>query len=100
MNKELKLKIIRERGPYCEYCQVRQGTQLHHCLIRRDKRFPELDCEQNLMLCCAYCHTEKRLLDSWEVSLAFWDIQCARYGKQEMLNWLKELPLRSKPNFQ
>jgi hypothetical protein len=77
----------------CEWCRKREGTQRHHALLRRSKRFPELDHEYNLMLVCPYCHQVGEV-DSKEARRLFWTMQCNRYGELNMLDWLDSLPLK------
>ena len=99
MDKTLKLRLLRERGPMCELCHVRPFSDMHHALIHRDKRFPELDTEENFCLLCQTCHLHNGYVNSYEFKCAFWKIQCQRYSVQRMELWLKSLPLKSKPIF-
>lgn len=92
-----KADLIRKRNYSCEHCKIRPATELHHALIGRMKGHPELDCEENYMICCAYCHTGKELLDTQEVKEWFWKIQCERYGHKKMADWIRSLNLKVKP---
>ena len=92
-----KPDLIRKRNYVCEYCKIRPATDLHHALIGRMKGHPELDCEENFMVACARCHTGDELLDTQEVKEWFWNVQCDRYGHTHMLNWVKSLSLKLKP---
>lgn len=79
----------------CEWCNQRECTQRHHALLRRDKRFPELDDEKNLILVCPYCHMTG-IVDSKDARRVFWTKLCNRYGEFAMLDWLESLPLKVK----
>jgi len=79
----------------CEWCHLRECTQRHHALIRRDKRFPELDDEKNLILVCPHCHMSGEV-DSKEARKIFWTRLCERYTEFAMLDWLESLPLKIK----
>jgi len=92
-----KADLIRSRGYKCEWCIIRPATDLHHALIGRMKGKPELDVEENLMVACHRCHVGKELLDTQEVRLWFWNKQCERYGRDRMVEWVKNLPLKIKP---
>ena len=92
-----KSDLIRSRGYSCEYCKIRPATDLHHALIGRMKGHPELDCEENFMVACHYCHVGKELLDTQDVKLWFWNVQCDRYGYDHMIAFIKDLPLKVKP---
>ena len=96
-NEMYKQDLIRKRNYVCEYCHIRPATDLHHALISRMKRYPELDCEENYMVACAFCHTGKELLDTQQVREWFWGVQVNRYGHAHMLEWIKNLPLKVKP---
>jgi hypothetical protein len=77
---------------------MRTATDLHHALIRRDKRFKALDVEENYMLVCHYCHM-MGYVDARSVIDWFWTVQCNRYGEAHMRAWLDSLPLKIKPRF-
>ena len=92
-----KQDLIERRGWMCQWCKIRPATDLHHALIGRMKGHPELDCEENYMTACAKCHTGDELLDTQEVKIWFWNVQCQRYGLDHMQEWVKSLPLKVKP---
>ena len=98
--RDIKNRIIAERGEMCDLCLVRRGQDLHHALIHRDKRFPELDAEENFCLLCHECHMGNGYVNSYEFKCAFWSIQCQRYTEIRMRKWLMNLPLKVKPIFQ
>lgn len=64
------------------------GSQRHHALIRRDRRFPWLNVLINYQLVCRVCHTETGYADSKENRDRFYEIQCERYGKDVVDNWI------------
>jgi len=98
MNKagKRKLELIEERGPLCEYCKINPAADAHHCLFGRSKRYPQLDVKYNLMLLCPGCHK----FASFEMKRVFWEIQVRRYGYKVMRNWIDNLPLINKENFE
>lgn len=89
------LELREKRGHSCEWCHKREGCQRHHALLRRDKRFPELDDEKNLILVCIECHYTGAV-DSKEARRIFWNRLCERYSELAMLDWLESLPLKVK----
>jgi hypothetical protein len=93
---QLRADILKERGAYCENCHMRKWSELHHMLVHRSKRKPELDCKENLMAVCRECHP---YLNGYFSRQAFWDSQCKRYGREHMQAWLDALPLKVKPRF-
>ena len=96
--RELKERLLVQRGGVCEHCYARQATDLHHCLIRRDKRFPQLNTEENYMIVCHECHMSG-IVDAKVVRDKFWKTQCRRYGAEHMQDWLDNLPMKVKPIF-
>jgi hypothetical protein len=90
------MELREKRKQYvCEWCGRRTATQRHHALIRRDKRFPFLDHEYNLILVCPECHISG-VVDSKDARRVFWTKLCNRYGEFAMLDWLDSLPLKVK----
>jgi hypothetical protein len=87
--------LFRRRGWVCEICRVRHATDLHHCLIRRDKRKPELNAEENYQCLCHYCHMSG-YGDTRENRQVFWMRQVERYGYDHMTAYLEDLPLKVK----
>ena len=68
-------------------CEVRgngctgRGSQRHHGLVRRDRRFAkQLDVLINYQLVCPICHTVTGAADSRENHERFEEIQRERYG--------------------
>ena len=84
---DLKQAIIKKRGYLCEICHARPITDIHHALIGRDKRFPELNCEENFAGLCHEDHMAGKG-DTHEFRVKFWKDQCRRYGKEHMQEWL------------
>lgn len=93
---QLKERLLRERGHYCEHCFGRLATDLHHCLFNRDKRFPELDCAENYMIVCHECHMSGEV-DATAIRQKFWQTQYKRYGYDHMKAWANGLPFKIKP---
>ena len=77
-------------------CGVRPAVHRHHALYRRDKRYPELNTEENVQIVCETCHLYEGTPDNHDNKVAFWHKQCERYGRQHMIAWHNELPLRVK----
>ena len=90
--------LMQERG--ITTCEVdgcdRPGVQGHHCLYRKDKRYPELNVSENFQLVCYICHHVTGAADSWENRLRFWGLQCDRFGHDHMVAWHNALPLKVK----
>ena len=92
----LKQKIIDERGPLCESGSGKVGHDLHHCLIPRQKRYRAwLDVPENLMLANHQDHIRGDF-DTWQWRCKFWAMQCKRYGRAHMLEWIGGLPVKLK----
>ena len=85
-----KIKLFKERGQGCECGCGKLAQDAHHALIGRRKKFPELDCPENIML---VNHDEHllRKFDNLEWRRYFWKRQCDRYGEDHMLEWIKSL---------
>lgn len=86
-----KRDLFDERGQRCECGCNKLAQDAHHCLINRRKRFPELDCPENIAL---VNHDEHilRKFDSLEWRRYFWKRQCERYGVDHMMRWVESLP--------
>lgn len=82
--------MLLEKYPYCEICDKRLGTDLHHCIEKRRKGHPELDCEINLEVVCHQCHMEGKA-DSKEHAIEFVKRQIER--GHDVLDWYDGLPL-------
>ena len=89
------LKLIEERGNLCEVCGIRQGTEAHHCIYRRDKHQPRLNDKENLELVCRICHANGSA-DSWDNRINFWQVQCTRYGASHMKEWHDKIDYKVK----
>ena len=83
---------VRYNGKDCE----RRGTQRHHGLIRTGKGF--LDVLINYQLVCMTCHTDTGRADSKENHVYFYTLQCDRYGKEVVDNWIGGLPFKVRPD--
>ena len=104
-----RLELFEQRGYTCEECRrlasenvaplhTRTASEVHHALIRRDVRFPELNTEENYAILCSTCH-QTGYVDTEEWRHWFWGKQCRRYGEAHMRAWLDALPLVEKPRF-
>ena len=94
---QLKARLIKERGHICERCRTQDATDLHHSLIGRMKRKPELNVQYNAELLCKECHANA---GSYNERLAFWRRQCVRYGEDVMVDWYDNLSLLIKEQFE
>ncbi len=90
--KALKLKLL-ALYPKCEVCHFRSGTDLHHCIEKRRKGHPGLDCEINLEVVCNQCHIAGKA-NSKEHALEFVKKQIAR--GHDVLGWYDGLKLRTR----
>jgi hypothetical protein len=91
------LRLMQERNQWtCEMegCE-RPGAEAHHCLYKKAKRYPELNCDENFQIVCKP-HHETRMTDTYENRLYFWRVQCERYGREHMIAWHDALPLKVK----
>ena len=86
-----KRELFDERGFRCECGCGNFARDAHHALIGRRKRFPELDCPENIVL---VNHDEHllRKFDNQEWRKKFWLIQVDRYGLERMTAWVNSLP--------
>jgi len=99
MPTETALKLMQERNnSLCECCGVTPAEEAHHCLYRRDLKNKAagkvLNETYNLQLVCKECHS--RVAKHHANKVRFWRMQCARYGKDRMLDWHKRLPYKVK----
>ena len=93
---QLKARLIQERGSLCDRCRIKDAADLHHALIGRMKSKPELNVEENAELLCKNCHANAC---GYDERLEFWARQCARYGKQHMMDWYFGLDLKIKERY-
>jgi hypothetical protein len=86
----VKSELFDMRGNHCECGCGRLAHDAHHCLIHRMKKYPELDCEENIAL---VNHDEHilRKFDTLEWRRYFWQVQIDRYGYDHMMNWMNTL---------
>lgn len=84
----------------CDCGCGQQGEDWHHALIHRMKRYPCLNDPRNLV-CVNHWEHISRKFDTLEWRKKFWKLQCKRYGKQRMQEWLDSLPekLNSRKDF-
>ncbi len=98
-----KNEIIKKRGYRCEVCDSTDNLQLNHFLFGRrvikGKRMKELDDERNFRVECARCHMEKRRA-THEDKVDFWRLQCQRYGRENMIQWLQSIPIKAREKYE
>ena len=94
---ELKQALIDDRGSFCERCVFQAGypggLEVHHCLIHRSKRFPQLDDPMNCQLLCRTCHSSGEVNGHpWRVK--FLRSQHEKYKRDDVTvyNWFINLP--------
>lgn len=85
--------FVVQKRTRCENCGLVTATQLHHCIFRRDKRRPELDCGENLMPTCETCHMSGEV-DTPEARKTFWAAQIKR--GYDMEKWYNNLSMKVK----
>jgi hypothetical protein len=93
----LRKQITKDRGFLCQACGRARWTELHHCLIHREKGNDPLDCIENMMAVCHKCH---QYCNAWEIRVKFWQSQCKLYGHERMVAWLDGLELKAPPRFE
>lgn len=91
-----KFDLLEERGRQCELCgKVSAVLDLDHAIVSKKKGHPELDDEKNYIVLCRNCHFNKK--KGWEYIKWAWRVNCARYGRLTMIEWLKSVDLITKP---
>lgn len=79
------------KGGLCECGCGKPGHDFHHCLIPRNKRFPELNCKENYALVNHDEHISRKF-DNQTWRKFFWQAKCKQYGETHMLEWVNSLP--------
>ena len=69
------------------------GHDVHHALIGRQKKFPELDAPENLVLVNHYEHIARKF-DNQDWRRKFYQKQCNRFGVDHMQAWIDNLPAK------
>jgi hypothetical protein len=89
--------FVRERGNICECgeCQER-AEDAHHCMIPRNKKYPELDAKENRAHVNHFEHTALKKFDNITWRRFFFLKNCTLYGRAHMIAWIKSLPLKIK----
>jgi len=87
---DFKIDLINKRGGACEICGSGLALDLHHCIEKRRKGHPELDCEINLEVVCHKGHMEGRA-DSKEHAIEFVKKQIER--GHDVVSWYDNLKL-------
>jgi len=86
---------IEKRGRFCEQCGIPYDKynkpERHHCLIHRNKQFPQLDNEINIELVCHRCHVIG-LVNSYAHRREFALRQIER--GYDVKSWVMSLPLK------
>jgi len=80
----------------CQVCGVRPAEEAHHCLYGKDKRFKQLNDDENLQLVCIECHKYNGGALGYENKLRFWEWACEFYGHKHMVEWHNRLPMKIK----
>lgn len=63
----------------------------HHALIHRMKRYPYLDCKENIILVNHDQHILRKF-DTQAWREFFWQVQIDRYGHDHMMDWIYGMP--------
>jgi hypothetical protein len=96
------LALMKERGIH--KCQVEgcdnDGEEAHHCLMGKSKGICDLNLYENLQLVCRSCHKYTGKAKTWENRKKFWLWACGFYGREHMMKWLEEVPLKIKPKYE
>jgi cobyric acid synthase len=96
MDSKLRQRIIDRRGTHCWCGCGAQGSDMHHALIPRDVRFPQLDAEENLVLVNHTQHIHG-LFDNAHWKRRFWSKLCREYTEEHMRKWVNSLPQKLAP---
>jgi len=98
---ETALRLMHDRG--IKHCEVEgcenPAVHAHHAIYKKSHgKHPvkELDMDENLQLVCYSCHMVTGVADGWENRLAFWGVQCERFGHDWMVKWHTNLKLKCK----
>ena len=83
----------------CEWCEEREATDPHHCLIGRDIHNPGLDDPRNIGMVCRQCHSQWIGTGGRLVKESWWKIKCAKHGEDDMQEWYSGLRLKVKEKF-
>jgi hypothetical protein len=87
----IRERILKKRGPLCEYCRVMPWQELHHCLVHDSKRYhTAVTVPENLMAVCRSCHP---LCNGHEVRITFAQNQLKR--GYDIGKWYRSLGLKS-----
>jgi len=95
-------RLIDERNlTACECCGgALIDCQGHHYLYKKDNKNKVakklLNMDYNLGAVCYQCHHVTGLADSHESRVAFWKVQCDRYGHDVMVVWHNSIPYKIK----
>jgi uncharacterized protein YcsI (UPF0317 family) len=85
-------------------CQVKgcsnPGEEAHHCLHGRMKGVTELNQYENLQIVCRKCHHITGAAKTWENRVNYWRWACSWYGKQHMIDWWNDVPIKVKERYE
>jgi predicted N-acetyltransferase YhbS len=100
------LRLMQERNQWT--CEVEgcdnPAEEAHHVFYGQQKRAPKklrdaLNDDRNLQLVCRLDHHITGKAKTWENKVNFWQVQCERYGHDEMVAWHNALPLKAKEHY-
>jgi hypothetical protein len=60
----------------------------------------ELNLYENLMLTCRECHHITGKAKSWETRVSYWRWACNFYGREHMINWWRDVPIKVKEKYE
>lgn len=88
----MRAELLKERGPLCEHCGVREWQDCHHVLVHDSKRLhKQVTVPENLMCVCRECHP---YLNGHEVRRDFRDRQVNR--GYDIRGWYNSLDMKIK----
>lgn len=96
------LALMKERGIW--KCQVEgcenAAEEAHHVLHGKMKGICELNLYENLQLVCRSCHKFTGKAKTWENKVSYWKWACNFYGREHMINWWKDIPIKVKERYE
>jgi hypothetical protein len=95
------LALMKERNIHvCQVCGERPAEEAHHMLYSKKKGITDLNLYENLCLVCRQCHHITGKAKTWEAKVAYWEWACNFYGRERMIAWHRELPLKVKERYE
>lgn len=93
--------LMKERNIHtCQCCGLRPAEEAHHCLHSRMKGIVELNQYENLQLVCRTCHHVTGKAKTWENKVRYWEWACGFYGREHMIKWWKDVPIKIKERYE